>query len=170
MKSTVKRTIVIGTLAVLTGLIFYALHTMMIQKVFWSDEWLFIEKTLYVVFALLVGTVYGYLYGTLKKYPAKISVSVGLAAVFTVGVFFANNYFNCLYWNSVIVDWKYDLPYSHFIKYDLQYKVGYGEYRYILIFLAMCLVNLAAAVYFSRISPALKKRLRKAEIRYFETR
>lgn len=167
MKRIVKRIIVIGVLAFLTGLLFYALHIMMIKSSFWYDEWAFVEKAMYVVFALLIGTIYKYLYDVLKKYPAKIIVSMGLSAAFTVGVFLANNYFHYLHWNSIIFDWRYEFPYSHFVKYDLQYKVGYGEYRYILVFLAMCLANLAIIVYFKRISPILKKWIQKVGLWYF---
>jgi len=167
MKSIIKRIIVIGVLTFLTGLIFYALHTMMIKSVFWYDEWIWVEKALYSVFALLIGTIYKYLYDVLKKYPAKIIVSMGLAATFTVGVFLANNYFHYLHWNAIIFNWRYDFPYSHFVKYDLQYKVGYGEFRYIVVFLAMCLANLAIVVYFKRISPVLKKWIQKVGLWYF---
>lgn len=167
MKSIIKRIIVIGVLTFLTGLIFYALHTMMIKSVFWYDEWIWVEKALYIVFALLIGTIYKYLYDVLKKYPAKIIVSMGLAATFTVGVFLANNYFHYLHWNAIIFNWRYDFPYSHFVKYDLQYKVGYGEFRYIVVFLAMCLANFAIVVYFKRISPVLKKWIQKVGLWYF---
>ena len=168
MKKIIKRIIVIGVLAFLTGLLFYKMHAMLITVSFHGwDVWDSIERATYIVFAVLIGTIYKYIYDVLRKYPSKILVSIGLALVFTAGVFFANNYFHYLHRNAVVFNWRYYVPYSYFLKYDLQYKVGYGEYRYILIFLAMCLANLAVIVYFKRISPVLKKWIQKAELWYF---
>lgn len=154
----IKRLFVVVALGLLTGLIFYYLHTLLIEdKFFWREKWDFAERTLYVTFALLVGTIYKYLYDALKRIPSKVFVSLGLSAVFTVCVFFANNYFHYLEWNSVIFNWRYHFPYSQFLEYDITYTYGYGEYRYILIFLAMCAANLAIVAYFKWVTPVMKK-------------
>lgn len=167
-KKIIKRTIVIGLLVILTGLLFYKMHAMLITVSFYGwDVWNFIERATYIVFAVLIGTIYKYIYDVLKKHPSKILVSVGLALVFTAGVFFANNYFHYLHRNAVIFNWSFYVPYSYFLKYDLSYKIGYGEYRYILVFLAMCLANLAIILYFKWLSPMLKDWIQDIGLWYF---
>lgn len=168
MKKIIKRIVVIGILSLLTGLIFCYLRNLLIKDyIFWQDTWTFAERALYVVFAVLVGTIYKYLYDVLKKIPSKVFVSLGLSAVYTACVFFANNYFHYLVWNSVIFNWRYHFSYSQFLKYDITYTYGNGEYRYILIFTAMCVANLAIILYFKWLSPMLKDWIQDIGLWYF---
>ena len=167
-KKIIKRIVVIGILSLLTGLLFYYLHNSVIEKrYYWQEMWDFGERSLYVVFAVLIGTIYKYLYDVLKKIPSKIFVSLGLSAVYTACVFFANNYFHYLEWNSELSKWNIYFPYSRFLKRDITYTYGNGEYRYILIFSAMCLANLAIILYFKRFLPMLKDCIRDLCLWYF---
>ncbi len=167
-KGTVKKVIVIGILVLLTGLLFCMMYAMLNLDRYGWDEWDFIENALYIVFALLVGTIYKYIYDKLKRLPSKIIISLGLSLVFMVCVFFTNNYFHYLHLNGVVFGWTDPIvPYSYFLKYDLNYKIGYGEYRYILVFVAMCLANLAIIVYFRRVVPFAKKLIHKFELKYY---
>ena len=59
----IKRIVIVGMPALLTGLIFYYLRNLLIVKhTFWRDTWTISERTLYIVFAVLVGIIYNYLY------------------------------------------------------------------------------------------------------------
>lgn len=171
MKNTIKsikRIVMVGLLGLLTGLIFCCLRNLLIDNhMFLRDTWTLVESALYIVFAVLVGTIYKYLYDVLKKISSKVFISLGLSAVYTASVFFVNNYFHYLEWNSVIFDGRYHFPYSRFLKYDITYTYGYGEYRYILIFVAMCTANLAIIAYFKWISPVLKNWIQDMGLWYF---
>lgn len=166
-KRIVKRIITIGTLGLLSGLLFCFLRTMLIDGSMWRDLWTIGEKVLYIVFAILVGTIYKYLYDILKGVSSKVFVSLGLAIAFTICVFFANNYFHYLEWNSEVFNLNYHIPYNQFVKHDIIYTYGYGEFRYIFAFLAMCSVNLLIIVWFKRTSPMLKKWIQDIGLWYF---
>lgn len=88
-----------------------------------------------------------------KKSLASLSITVlALAVVFTVSVFFLNNWWHYLYENTRFY-WSFTdgwyWPYSAALKSDIQYSVGIGKFRYWIVFSA-ALVGLFADVFFVR--------------------
>ena len=156
MKRIIKRIFVILVLVSLILLQFQA--TCFVSKdVFWSGEYGYAENLLYMLFALLIGTIYKFVYEKLNRRWSKIVVSLALATAFTVSVFFLNNYFHYLLWNDGIFGGRYLFTYDYFLKYDLNYNVGLGECRYLIVFIAMCVANFAIIAYFKWIQPMTNK-------------
>lgn len=172
MKKNIGRVVfkimVVVCVGTIIGLLYYHLYSMLINDRYNRLEWESGERTLYMFFAVFIGIIYNYLFDVLKGRSTKVFVSLGLASVFTVSVFFINNYFRYLHWNSVLFNWRHIFPYNIFLKSDIAYKVGYGEYRYIVAFLAMCLSNLAIILLLKRVVPLLTKWIRKWGYRCIE--
>ena len=92
---------------------------------------------------LLMG--FWWFFGKTSAMKIKLLGAVLTSILFTVAVFFANNFWRYL---DINADFREEIPYGYFLIWDITYTNGYGELRYPLVFAAMLLLC-GAAIFFS---------------------
>ncbi len=95
------------------------------------------EQIAYCVFAFAFVVLVRASTSRIKGLGVKLGIFAVCSLVFSTGVFFANNLWKYLSFNSVFPQGSDGLTYKSFLISDLSYNYGLGEYRYLFVFALM---------------------------------
>lgn len=99
------------------------------------------EDVCYVLCAFCLFNVCYSVNKRIEKWRYKALVTILSAAVTTALVFFLNNLWKYQSFNAMF-GWENPLGYSHFLKSDLTYTIGFAEFRYPLLFVGVLILSL----------------------------
>lgn len=108
-----------------------------------------IEYGTYTLIALCFVRGFARIVKIINTNPLRIVFGLGTSCVYTIVVFIYNNLLRCISLNSeyrFLLDGE-TISYIEVLKWDISYSVGWGPYRYPLIFLLMAVLCASAMLY-----------------------
>lgn len=99
------------------------------------------EIPCYCLCVFCLFNVYYFISKKMLKWRYKISLAALFSIVATGTVFILNNLWKYFDFNAMF-DWVNPLSFAYFLKYDLTYSIGFSEFRYPFMLLAVFLLYL----------------------------
>ena len=94
------------------------------------------ELMCYGIWGICLAVVFYHVSDKLKVTWNKITAGAVVSAIYTLLVFFANNFWRYISINNTFND-EIFVPYTAVLKWDITYTEGLGEFRYFAVFLLM---------------------------------